>query len=133
MSENKISAFNSSAFLKAIIPSYFFPFVSSGLPGYFLDKSDLMHASYSTIALPSLLATMFCFALLSLFQKRQIFLFNRPTMTFILGLLVVLLATIITSIFQLETVIWNIVPSAFIGAAIVTMTKPLVNITYNHE
>lgn len=125
MSDHKTQQFSTAAFFKAALPSYFFPLVSAGLPGYFLDKPALMHASYSTIAVPSLLATILCFGLLRLFKKKQIFLFNRIRMTFYLGAIMILLSICATYIFQLQDAFLNIVPSAFIGTAIVVMTNPL--------
>ncbi|MEL6918470.1 MAG: hypothetical protein AAFO99_12155 [Bacteroidota bacterium] len=125
MTENKTSRFTTSGFLKAIVPSYFFPFVSSGLSGYLLNKPALIHASYSTIALPSLLATALCFGILWFFQEKQILLLNRFAMTLILGVSMTLLAVLNIHIFELQAATWNIVLSALLGTAIVVMTKPL--------
>lgn len=122
---------NTLAFFKAIIPSYFFPLISAGLPGYLLDKPDLMHASYSTIALPSLFATIICFGLLQLFKKKQIFLYDRLPMTFFLGSIMILLSLMIIYLFYLDDSLLNIVSSSFIGSAIVIFTNPLTKI--NHD
>jgi len=131
MADHKISSFDTNTFFKAAIPAYFFPFLSSGIPGYILDKPDLVQASYGSIALPSLLATVLCFGLLWQFQKRQLFLINRFAMTLILGLTMVAIAICIVIFFQLQKDFWYIVPSAFIGTAIVALTKPLKK-TINH-
>lgn len=128
MKHTKIPNFEVKAFFKAAFPSYFFPFVSSFLPGYFLNKPNLMQASYSSIAFPSLIATIISFGLLWQFQKRQVFIYNRFMLTFILGSVMVVLATIIIEIFNIQIGIWNIILSAFIGTAIVVMTKPLKTI-----
>ncbi len=123
MSDTKIEQFNTSAFLKIGLASYFFPFISSVLPGYFFDQPELMQASYSTIAIPSLLATLLCFVLLWQFQKRNILALNKFVMTFFLCLLVVLLSLFTIYIFQLQAATWNIVVSALIGTVITGMIK----------
>lgn len=120
----KVPTFGTSQFLKASLPSYFAPMLSAGIPAYFLEKDELLHASYSTIALPSLIATIICFLLLAQFQKRQIFLFSRLTTAILLGFLMLGLSGIIVSLFGLQSEALTICFSAFIGAAIVSFTTP---------
>ncbi|WP_112377876.1 hypothetical protein [Flagellimonas maritima] len=122
-------SFCGNAFLKAALPSYLFPLLSSAIPAYFLDKPDLLKASYTTIAMPSLFATVICFILLWQFQERQIFIINRIVMALVLGITMVLLALGVIYIFKWETGIWNILISSFLGAAIVAMMKPLTKTT----
>lgn len=112
-------------FFKIAIPSYLFPLVFSGLPGYLLNKQELMQASYSTIALPSLLATSLCFLLLAQFQRRQVFLLPRIQIAIVFVLFTICLSCLVIGIFKLHTEYLNIVPSACIGAAVVSMSKPL--------
>lgn len=119
------STFNKSSFLKLAIPSYLIPLAFSGTSGLLLNKPELIKASYSTIALASLLATVACFTLLWQLQKRQLFLVNRFIMTLILVLLMVFLSLGIIYGLRLEKYIWDILPSVIIGSAIVTLTQPL--------
>ncbi|OJJ20175.1 hypothetical protein BKI52_17025 [marine bacterium AO1-C] len=119
----KISSFNQSAFLKAAIPSYFGPFIMSGLPGYFLNNPVLMKASYSTIALPSLIATIISFVLLWQFQKQQVLLINRFLLAFMMGMGMSVLALFYVLLFNMQAYKFDIIPSAFIGGAIVALTN----------
>ncbi len=126
MSKNKTS-FSTVSFFKAALPSYFFPFMCSGLSGYFLDKPDLMNASYTTIAIPSLLATVFSFAILAYFQKRGILLIHKFKMTLLLSSVLTILAFLVIYTFQLERETGDIITSTVLGTAILTLTKPIKN------
>ena len=123
MAEISIQQFNLNAFLKAAFMSYVFPLVSTILPGYFLDKPDLIQASYSTISVSSLIATVICFGLLRIFIKRQILIFNKFEIAVFFSALMVLLAICVINVFQIHDATWNIVPSAIIGAVMLAMTK----------
>ena len=125
--------FGVKQFLKAAIPSYVAPLISPGLPAYFLNKQELLQASYSSIALSSLIATILSFIILSQFQKRQVLLFNRFKMTAILGLSMVIVAVLVVIFLGLQSSASNIVPSVFIGAAIVALTNPLKKNEYKRE
>lgn len=121
----KKNIFSSRALLKSAIPSYLFPLLFSGIPGYLMDNPDLILASYTTISLSSLLATIVCFGLLGLFQSKQILLYNKYIVSLGLCLLMVIVSFSIINIFNLHNAYWNIIPSAIIGAVIIALTKPL--------
>lgn len=134
MSENinETNQFSQSAFFKSILPAYFFPLIMSGGPGYILDKPQLLKASYSSIALPSLIATIICFLLLKYLSKKQIFLLKRIPCSAFLILIIGLLSLLTINLFGLYQYLLDIIPSALIAAIIIGMTKPLNKIT-NHE
>ncbi|MEN0002794.1 MAG: hypothetical protein AAF798_01575 [Bacteroidota bacterium] len=120
--------FGRKQFLKAALPSYFAPWITPGLPAYFMGNEELLRASYTSIAIPSLLATIICFFILAYFQRKQIFLLHRFRMVFLLGIPMILLALLLVYLLNLEAYTFDIVLSAFIGTAIVTLTNPLQKI-----
>ena len=117
--------FSKEAFLKSAFPAYFFPLIMSGGPAYFLNKPELLKASYSTIALPSLIATVICFFLLKYLKEKQLLLFHRVLITLFLIVSIGILSLLIIQIFDLWTYLLDILPSAALGAGIIGMTKPL--------
>lgn len=121
----KKSSFDTVGFLKLAVPSYLMPFVFSGSSGFLLNKSDLIKASYSTIALPSLFATIISFILLWQLQKRQQFIFGRLVVTPVLVTLMILFSLLVIRVFRMDDFVWDILPSVGIGTAIVTLTTPL--------
>lgn len=121
--ENNI--FGLRALLKSAIPSYLFPLLSTVIPGYVLKNPELVQAGYTTIALPALLATILCFGLLWMFQKKQVFIYSKYVIALVLCMIMVIIAMVIISVFNLHHALWNIIPSILIGAVIIAMTKPL--------
>jgi len=117
--------FGMGKLLRVSIPAYMMPLVMPGIPAYVLGKADLLRASYTTIGLSSLTATIICFVILAVFQKRQVLIINRFKMMFLLGFVIVTLASVIVFLFNLQDSIFDIAPSAFIGTAIVSLTNPL--------
>lgn len=123
--KNKIQMFSKQAFLKSALPAYFFPLIMSGGPAYFLNKPELLKASYSTIALPSLIATVICFFLLKYLKEKQLLLLHRIVISLLLIVSIGALSLLIIQIFDLWTYLLDILPSAALGAGIIGMTKPL--------
>jgi hypothetical protein len=131
--ESRIPDFGWASFLKATVPSYFVPLVMSFQGGYFSKNHDLMRASYSTIATPSLLSTAFCFLLLMQFQKHQIMMINKFALALTLSLAMGLIAFQAIAIFGLQAFILDIVPSSMLGAIVATLTNPLKKINFYYE
>ena len=132
MSNNKniTQMFSKEAFLKSAFPAYFFPLIMSGGPAYFLNKPELLKASYSTIALPSLIATVICFFLLKYLKEKQLFMLHRIVISLLLVVVIGVLSLLTIQIFNLWSYLLDILPSAGLGAGIIGMTKPLKK---NHE
>ncbi|WP_062060152.1 DUF1576 domain-containing protein [Aquimarina longa] len=123
--ENKELRFTKKALLKNAIPAYLGPFLMSGIPSFFLKDNELMHRSYSYIAIPSLIATVFCFIVLSYLHKKKVVLFNRILTALLFGILMGLLSMIIVEAFKLHTHTFDILLSSIIGGVIVTLMNPL--------
>ena len=130
---NSIPSFDRKAFVKAAFPSYFFPMVMSFTGGYFSNNQTLMKASYSTIALPSLLVTILCFVLLWQFQKRQLFIMHRLLMAFFLSVLMIVLALFVIWLCNLQAFMYDILPSTLIGVVLLSLMKPLKKIETSNE
>jgi len=109
---------------KLVISSYFLPLLISGTSGFFLNKPELLRASYSTIALPSLIATIICLVLLFQLQKNQLLLLNRRAIASLLGLIISVLTFLVILLFQLQHYLLDILPSAVIGAIVVGFNHP---------
>ncbi len=122
-----ISSFNLRSLAAAAIPSYVFPTVMSFLSGYFLHKSELMSASYTTIGLSSLVSTVLSFLLLWQFELKQILVSNKLIRSLLIIGLMVSLGAFFTSILNLPSEAFNIVFSAFLGAAIITIRQKVNN------
>jgi membrane-bound ClpP family serine protease len=121
------SAFSLRSLVLAAIPSYVFPALMSFLSGYFLQKTELMAASYTTIGLSSLLSTILSFMILWQFELKQILVQNKWVRTLLVILLMVSLGAFCTSIFNLPSECFNITFSAFLGAAIITIRQKVKN------
>lgn len=130
---NTVPDFGWAAFFKAIIPSYIVPLVMSFQGGYFSNNAALMKASYSTIAIPSLLSTVICFLLLKQFQKNQFLIINKIVLAFILSLVIGLIVFIAIVVLRLQVYAFDIMPSAMLGPIIATLTNPLKKINHCYE
>lgn len=119
------STFNLRALVLAAVPAYVFPTFMSFLSGYFLQKPELMMASFRTIGLSSLCATIGSFMILWQFDSRQILVQNKTIRSLFIILIMVGLGLLCTFLFQLQSEGFNILFSAFLGAAILTISQQL--------
>lgn len=117
------SDFNMRSLIISAVPSYIFPVLMSFISGYFLQKNELMIASYTTIGLSSLLSTVFSFIILWQFESRQILIQNKLIRSMLIILLMISLGILYTAIFKLESERFNITFSAFLGAAILMIRQ----------
>lgn len=118
--------FNIKSVLFAIVPSYLFPAAMSFTSGWFLQDTQLMQASVTTIAIPSCLAAIFSLILLWQMQIHQAYPVSRIVRTLMLTFLVTLLIGAIAWNTPFQYDIANIILSATIGAAITTWRQPLL-------
>lgn len=87
-----------------------------------------MAASYSTIGLSSLIATLLSFVILWQLEQRQILVENKWTRSLFIILLMIGLGTFCASILNLpSTEYFNITFSAFLGATIITVRQKVKN------
>ena len=121
------SAFNLRTLVLAAVPSYIFPTLMSFLSGYFLQKTDLMMASYTTIGLSSLLSTLLSFMILWQFELKQILVQNKWVRALLIILLMISLGAFCAFLFNLPSEYFNIMFSAFLGAAIITIRQKVKN------
>lgn len=119
------STFNLRALVFAAVPAYVFPAFMSFLSGFFLQKTELMMASFTTIGLSSLCATIGSFMMLWQFDSRQIFVQNKTIRSLLIIGFMMSLARLCTFLFQLQSEGFNILFSAFLGAAILTIREQL--------
>lgn len=117
--------FTVKSFLKATIPNYIIPFIMSFTPGYFRNDTKLMEASYSSIALPSLLAALTTYFTLWYMERTGTFPTHKTIRTIAVSISMVLLFTMLTFLFGLQKYISDICLSAFLGSAITTFTQPV--------
>ena len=117
------SAFNLRSLVAAAVPSYVFPGLMSFISGFFLQKTELMKASYTTIGLSSLLSTIFSFIILWQFESRHILVQNKLIRSLLIILLMISLGALCASILKLQSECFNITFSAFLGAAILTIRQ----------
>ncbi|MCW3466178.1 hypothetical protein [Chitinophaga nivalis] len=119
--------FSLRALLAAAVPAYIFPTGMSFLSGFFLHKKELMQASYTTIGLSSLLATICSFILLWQCDARGLFVQNQSIRSSLIILLMMGMGLLCTYLLQLPSERFNIIFSAFLGAAIVTIRQQVKN------
>lgn len=117
------SAFNLRSLVFAAVPAYVFPASMSFISGFLLQKRELMMASYTTIGLSSLLSTIFSFIILWQFESRKILMQNKLTRSLLIILLMISLGMTCTSILNIPSERFNIIFSAFLGAAILTIRQ----------
>jgi len=121
------SDFSLRSLMIAAVSAYIFPALMSFISGFFLQKTDLMMASYTTVGLSSLLSTVLSFIILWQFKSRQIFVRKKWIRSLLIILLMIGLGTLCTSIFKLQSERFNITFSAFLGAAILTIRHHVKN------
>lgn len=121
------SSFNLRALILAAIPAYLFPVLMAFTSGYFLQKKELMTASYTTIGLSSLLSTICSFMILWQLESRQIMVQKKMTRSILIILSMIGLGVCFASIFQLQSECFNITFSAFLGATILTIRQKVKN------
>ncbi|WP_232279311.1 hypothetical protein [Myroides odoratimimus] len=90
-----------------------------------------MNASYSTIGLPSLLATILSFFILWQFECRQILVHSKALRALLIIPFMVGLGALSAYVLHLPSEYFNIMLSAFIGATIITIRQKLT--IYTHE
>lgn len=121
------SAFNLRSLFFAAVPAYVFPASMSFISGFLLQKRELMMASYTTIGLSSLLSTIFSFIILWQFESRKILMQNKLTRSLLIILLMISLGMTCISILNIPSERFNIIFSAFLGAAILTIRQQVKN------
>lgn len=119
--------FNLRALVIAAVPAYVFPALMSFTSGFFLQKTDLMMASYTTIGLSSLLSTIFSFIILWQFESRQVLVKKKWIRSLLVIISMIVFGTLCISIFKLQSERFNITFSAFLGAAILTIRQQVKN------
>jgi hypothetical protein len=125
------SDFSLRLLMVAAIPAYVFPALMSFISAFFLQKTDLMMASYTTIGLSSLLSTILSFIILWQFELRQLFVRKKWVGSLLIILLMIGLGMLCTSLFKLQSERFNIITSAFLGATILTIRQHIKN--YKNE
>ena len=119
------SNFNEKRLASIAVPSYIFPLIMSFTPGYFLNDLELMRASYSSIALPSLLSSLLTFALLWRMEVAQKFPSNNIVRILLMVLIMASLGIVAIFVFDLQADAFNILFSSFLGALITTSTQKI--------
>ncbi|OCK42887.1 hypothetical protein BA195_08245 [Tenacibaculum soleae] len=115
-----VSNFTTKAFLLAAIPAYFFPLVMSWFSGWILNNPILMKASYTSIAIPSLVATIIVHLLLQQMKFVQKFPKNKYVRIMVMTVLMVVFSLVIIKLTNLEAYMLDIIPSSILGAIITT-------------
>lgn len=123
------STFNLQSLIAAAVPSYVLPALMSFIPGYLLQKPELMLASYTSIGLSSLVATILSFIILWYFESREILVHSKSVRSLLVILLMFGMATLCVCILRIPSERFNIVFSACLGATIVTIRQQLKNDT----
>lgn len=121
------SDFSLRSLIVEAVPAYVFPTLMSFISAFFLQKTDLMMASYTTIGLSSLLSTILSFIILWQFESRQIFVQKKWIGSLLIILLMIGLGMLCTAIFKLHSERFNITSSAFLGAVILTVRHQIKN------
>ena len=129
--KNYISSdFSMRSMITASLPSYVFPALMSFLSGYFLQKTELMAASYSTIGLSSLISTILSFIILWQLSMKRILVRNKTIRSLLIILLMMALGLVFTFVTNLPSERFNITFSAFLGATIITVRQQIKDYRY---
>lgn len=121
------STFNLRSLVAAAVPSYVFPTLMSFLSGYFLQKAELMAASYTTIGLSSLVSTLLSFMILWQLELRQVLVQNKWVRSLLIISLMISLGAFCAAILNLPSEYFNMMFSAFLGATIITIRQKVKN------
>ncbi len=126
MQENHTNknSFSVKKFLLAIIPSYFFPALMSWTPGWIMNDQELMNSSYTSIATPSLLATILVYLILWKVQIDQNSLKNRYTRIALMLLVTLSIACLFILLFNFQEFVFNIILSTILGTVITAWNHP---------
>ncbi|WP_121966195.1 hypothetical protein [Myroides sp. N17-2] len=127
------TAFTLKALVSATLPAYFFPTVMSFASGYIMQNPELMTASYTTIGLSSLIATILSFLILRQFEHRQILIHNKAIRALLIIPFMVGLGALTAYALHLPSEYFNIMLSAFIGATIITIRQKITTYTYENN
>ena len=119
------STFNLRSLILAAVPAYVFPALMSFTSGFFLQKNELMSASYTSIGLSSLLSTVISFMILWQFESRQILAQNKLLRAVLIVMLMISLGMACSTLLNLQSERFNITFSAFLGAAILTIRQQI--------
>lgn len=119
------STFNLRSLILAAVPAYVFPALMSFTSGFFLQKNELMSASYTSIGLSSLLSTVISFMILWQFESRQILAQNKLLRSVLIVMLMISLGMACSTLLNLQSERFNITFSAFLGAAILTIRQQI--------
>ena len=120
--------FNGRTFLKAAVPSYVLPTLMSFTAGYLRHDSALMQASYTAIAIPSLVSALLSYALLWQLEIHQLFIPNKVRRTILVSMLMLLVGLLFVYVTGLRSEAFNICSSAFLGAALTTWNQPITKV-----
>ncbi|WP_435263665.1 hypothetical protein [Tenacibaculum sp. nBUS_03] len=118
-------SFSVKKFLLASIPSYFFPAVMSWTPGWIMNDKELMSSSYSTIATPSLIATVLVYLILWKVESDNNSLKNRYTRIFFMLLVTISIACLFILLFNFHEFKFNIIVSTILGTVITAWNHPV--------
>ncbi|SEB82577.1 hypothetical protein SAMN04489761_1885 [Tenacibaculum sp. MAR_2009_124] len=117
------NAFSLKSMMLMALPSYFFPGVTAWLSGWFLQKVDLMNASFVSIAIPSLIATIITY---SFFwgTKNRFKLENKLIRILLMLFLNLFLAYFLIVFLKLNKYQFDIMLSTVIGTVITAWKVP---------
>ncbi|WP_316823906.1 hypothetical protein [Pedobacter miscanthi] len=121
------SNFSFAELLSAALPSYAFAALMSFISGVILQDNRLIEASYTSIGLSSLSATVLSFIVLWQLDGRKIMIHARAVRTILIILFMVGLALLLTIIPQIKSERLNISVSAFIGTTVFMVRKHFKN------
>ncbi len=116
--------FSLKSMMLMALPSYFFPGVTAWLSGWFLHKNDLMNASFVSIAIPSLIATLITYSLLWGLKSR-FKLENKLVRILLMLILNLSLAYFLVISLKLNRYQFDIMLSTVIGTVITAWKVPI--------
>ncbi|CAM1374528.1 hypothetical protein [Tenacibaculum xiamenense] len=117
------NVFSLKSMMLMALPSYFFPGVTAWLSGWFLHKNDLMNASFISIAIPSLIATLITYSFFWGVKNRFKF-ENKLVRIFLMLFLNLFLAYFLIVLLQLDQYQFDIILSTVIGTVITAWKVP---------
>lgn len=117
--------FTAKTFLSLAIPAYIFPALMSWMSGWFFKNMVLMKASFVTIAIPSLVATIITYLLLWQMEVQQKQLYKKYVRVLFMTMLMVVLAIMVIQLFNLKNFMFDILVSTVLGTVITTWKLPI--------